>query len=126
MRARTLGAVRLMVAVSIGIGSVAIGSVHSTAAQSPRSAIGSRTDPQLRDEVDRALTHRINGLHDPLLSVEVLTRMAEGSMPKRLEISVDKVGDVYVDPADVLHIRYKSVMDEPRGIGPQHAHAITQ
>ena len=71
MRSRTLGAVRLMVAVIVGSSAVAIVSTHPADAHSPRS--GSRTDPELRVEVDRALARRLTGRRDPLVSVEVLT-----------------------------------------------------
>ena len=62
-----------MVTASIGVGAIGIGTVQPALAQSPRKASGAHTDPELRDEVDHALTNRVTGLRDPLVSVEVLT-----------------------------------------------------
>ena len=49
-----------------------MGAVQSVAARSPRLAPAG-TDPELRNEVDRALARRVEGKRDPLVSVEVLT-----------------------------------------------------
>ncbi len=68
MRRRTLGAVVVLVTVSLGAGTV-----HKVAAQPPPTRDASNTDPELGDEVDRALVRRVDGRRDPLISVEVLT-----------------------------------------------------
>jgi hypothetical protein len=81
MNSRTLRVVRLLITAIVGVGSFSFGAVDSVAAQSPRTTIGSATDPRLRAEVDRALARRpaahvaskVDSHGNPLLAVEVLT-----------------------------------------------------
>jgi hypothetical protein len=55
------------------IASLGIGSTQRVSAEGPRRAVASNTDPELREEVDRALGRRAPGRRDPLVSVEILT-----------------------------------------------------
>jgi Subtilase family len=53
--------------------SVAAGPMQRVGAQPPRPDTPSRTDPELRDDIDHALAKRLSGQRDPLISVEILT-----------------------------------------------------
>ncbi len=67
MKRRTVGAV-LMIGVLVGPGAA-----HRAAAQSMQASKAASTDPELRDEVARAMKSHTEGRADPLISVEVLT-----------------------------------------------------
>ena len=68
MLRRTLGAVLLLVTLS-----PAAGRIQGAGAQTPQAHRASRTDPELRTDVDHALAKRLLGRRDPLVSVEILT-----------------------------------------------------
>jgi len=68
MRRRTLGAVLLLATVSL-----ATAPTQRVDAQKSRTDKQSRTDPELRDDVEHALAKRVSGQRDPLISVEILT-----------------------------------------------------
>lgn len=68
MLPRTLGAVLLLITLSLSVGPV-----HNADAQTPRPDGLSRTDPDLRADINRALARRPSNARDPLISVEILT-----------------------------------------------------
>ena len=68
MLRRTLGAVLLLVTMSL-----AAGPIQRVGARAPGTDNLSHTDPELRADIDRALAKRVSGRRDPLISVEILT-----------------------------------------------------
>jgi hypothetical protein len=62
-----------LVITAVGAATITMGTVHAVAARSPVARSADGTDPELRNEVDRALAKRVVGRRDPLVSVEVLT-----------------------------------------------------
>ena len=68
MLRRTLGAVLLLVTISL-----AAGPIQRVAARAPGTDSISHTDPELRVDVDHALAERVSGRRNPLISVEILT-----------------------------------------------------
>ncbi len=68
MRRRNLGAVLLLIIVWLSAGQV-----RQAAAQQLPSRHSGNTDPQLREVLNRVFAHHIDGRHDSLVAVEVLT-----------------------------------------------------
>jgi Subtilase family len=68
MLRRTLGAVLLLVTMSL-----AAGPIQRVSARAPGTGNASHTDPELRVDIDHALARRVSGQRDPLISVEILT-----------------------------------------------------
>ncbi len=72
VRAR-MSATGLGVVLLLTIASLATGTVHRVVAQTLPTSSTDNTDPELRDEVDRAMGRELHGTEHPLIPVEVLT-----------------------------------------------------
>ena len=68
MTRRALGAVLLLIIVWLSAGQV-----RQAAAQQLPSRHRGNTDPQLREVIEHAFAHHVDGARDPLVAVEVLT-----------------------------------------------------
>ena len=68
MLRRTLGAVLLLVTMSL-----AAGPIQRVSARTPGTGNSSHTDPELRVDIDHALAKRVSGHRDALIPVEILT-----------------------------------------------------
>ena len=90
MKPRTLGVVLLLT-----LATLEAGTVHRVAAQQPRAHSVATTDPELGDEVDRALRRELHGTNEPLIPVEVLT--AENAV---IEQAVNRLGGTVTGSVD--------------------------